>query len=325
MNSSSLAEPTKTVKRKPSSINRPRTSIGPPPAKKENQPPATSSKPRQVDESFLTRMMRPTQASASKTTEKAPTTPPRKSAPRQQGTSNPRSSGGKTSSSASGQRTGPKLAKKSNKETIDTEDGTAAVAAKAPPKMSTIVNVPEVAVHDGKTMDATPTEANEETRQDASSPSLVSPLEEVATDTSLAIASDDVPVDNVDPDDEFAPVDPTLRGETESKQGLSAAIIKDDKEKPAEKSSDVEEPAAAATASEGTNADKGDAMLSIEQNLAQLSLHDGEPKPQGQEHSGSLEKTHVENTKEGKSLGNAVSEGDLFGEVLATRELRAEQ
>ncbi|KAK8061782.1 hypothetical protein PG994_008148 [Apiospora phragmitis] len=57
----------KTLKRQSSTINRPRPSIGPPPQKEAH-----------VDESFLERMMRPTQASKSKTTEKAPITPPKK-------------------------------------------------------------------------------------------------------------------------------------------------------------------------------------------------------------------------------------------------------
>ncbi|KAL6863178.1 hypothetical protein ACO1O0_003422 [Amphichorda felina] len=72
---------TKTVKRQASSINRPRPSLGPPP-KKFAQDHPVPKKDTQVDESFLARMMRPTQASSSKTNEKAPTTPPRRSAVR---------------------------------------------------------------------------------------------------------------------------------------------------------------------------------------------------------------------------------------------------
>lgn len=75
---------TRTVKRKPSTINSSgssRPSIGPPP-KKNGQDGQVPKKESHVDEGFLARMMRPTQSSSSKTTEKAPATPPRKSAHR---------------------------------------------------------------------------------------------------------------------------------------------------------------------------------------------------------------------------------------------------
>ncbi|KAF4121757.1 hypothetical protein GMORB2_1596 [Geosmithia morbida] len=71
---------TKTLRRQPSSLNRSRPSFGPPP-KKPSQDPAPK-KEVHVDEGFLARMMRPTQASASKVTEKAPVTPPRRPATR---------------------------------------------------------------------------------------------------------------------------------------------------------------------------------------------------------------------------------------------------
>lgn len=70
----------KTVKRQTSNISRSRPSLGPPP-KKTTQDQAPK-KETHVDESFLARMMRPTQSSSSKTTEKAPVTPPRKTAKR---------------------------------------------------------------------------------------------------------------------------------------------------------------------------------------------------------------------------------------------------
>ncbi|CAI0646816.1 unnamed protein product [Colletotrichum noveboracense] len=70
------AGPHKTLKRQNSVINRPRPSIGPPP-KKPLQDHPTTKKEKEVDENFLARMMRPTQSSSSKTTEKAPVTPPR--------------------------------------------------------------------------------------------------------------------------------------------------------------------------------------------------------------------------------------------------------
>ncbi|KAK8851974.1 hypothetical protein PGQ11_014453 [Apiospora arundinis] len=71
------AAPPKTLKRQNSTINRPRPSIGPPPKQMAKDHPVVK-KEAHVDESFLARMMRPTAASASKTTEKAPITPPKK-------------------------------------------------------------------------------------------------------------------------------------------------------------------------------------------------------------------------------------------------------
>ncbi|KAL0934728.1 uncharacterized protein CTRU02_209319 [Colletotrichum truncatum] len=70
------APATKTLKRQKSVINHPRPSIGPPPKKPLQDHPITK-KEKEVDENFLARMMRPTQSSSSKTTEKAPVTPPR--------------------------------------------------------------------------------------------------------------------------------------------------------------------------------------------------------------------------------------------------------
>ncbi|KAK3945470.1 hypothetical protein QBC46DRAFT_372316 [Diplogelasinospora grovesii] len=68
---------TKSLKRQSSTINRPRPSLGPPPKLPAKDHPPTK-KEKEVDESFLARMMRPTAASSSKTNEKVPTTPPRK-------------------------------------------------------------------------------------------------------------------------------------------------------------------------------------------------------------------------------------------------------
>ncbi|KAI5457956.1 hypothetical protein BGZ63DRAFT_53852 [Mariannaea sp. PMI_226] len=67
----------KTVKRQPSSISRSRPSLGPPPKKTAGEP-NSKKEAAPVDEGFLARMMRPTQSSSSKTTDKAPLTPPRK-------------------------------------------------------------------------------------------------------------------------------------------------------------------------------------------------------------------------------------------------------
>ncbi|KAK7987237.1 hypothetical protein PG988_002225 [Apiospora saccharicola] len=67
----------KTLKRQSSTINRPRPSIGPPPKQMAKDHPVVK-KEAHVDESFLERMMRPTQASKSKVAQKAPVTPPKK-------------------------------------------------------------------------------------------------------------------------------------------------------------------------------------------------------------------------------------------------------
>ncbi|EFQ31908.1 uncharacterized protein GLRG_07052 [Colletotrichum graminicola M1.001] len=68
--------PPRTLRRQNSVINRPRPSIGPPPKKPLQDHPITK-KEKEIDESFLARMMRPTASSSSKLTEKAPVTPPR--------------------------------------------------------------------------------------------------------------------------------------------------------------------------------------------------------------------------------------------------------
>ncbi|KAF4998410.1 hypothetical protein FGRMN_3195 [Fusarium graminum] len=72
----------KAAKRQPSTSNvsRSRPSLGVPPKKAVDQ--SQTKKEAPVDESFLARMMRPTQASSSKTAEKVPTTPPRKTTKR---------------------------------------------------------------------------------------------------------------------------------------------------------------------------------------------------------------------------------------------------
>ncbi|TLD26910.1 hypothetical protein PspLS_04804 [Pyricularia sp. CBS 133598] len=66
-----------TLRRQSSTINRPRPSIGPPPKAAAVDHPLTKRE-KPVDEGFLARMMRPTQASSSKTHEKVAASPPRK-------------------------------------------------------------------------------------------------------------------------------------------------------------------------------------------------------------------------------------------------------
>ncbi|CAP60335.1 uncharacterized protein PODANS_1_6350 [Podospora anserina S mat+] len=71
----SKAAPGKTLKRQSSTVGRSRPSIGPPPPQPAKDHAPKKEKP--VDESFLARMMRPTQASANKVTQKVPISPPR--------------------------------------------------------------------------------------------------------------------------------------------------------------------------------------------------------------------------------------------------------
>ncbi|KAL2129261.1 hypothetical protein VTI74DRAFT_7998 [Chaetomium olivicolor] len=71
--------PAKTLRRQNSTINRPRPSLGPPPKQPAKDHPPTK-KEKEVDQGFLARMMRPTQSSASKATEKVHASPPRKTA-----------------------------------------------------------------------------------------------------------------------------------------------------------------------------------------------------------------------------------------------------
>ncbi|KAJ9151826.1 hypothetical protein NKR23_g2773 [Pleurostoma richardsiae] len=69
----------KGLKRQSSTINRPRPSLGLPPKQPAKDHPPTKRETA-VDEGFLARMMRPTQASSSKTHEKVAVSPPRKPA-----------------------------------------------------------------------------------------------------------------------------------------------------------------------------------------------------------------------------------------------------
>lgn len=75
--SGSKAAPTKGLRRQSSTINRPRPSLGPPPKQPAKDHPPTR-KEKEVDQGFLARMMRPTASSASKTTDKVHTSPPRR-------------------------------------------------------------------------------------------------------------------------------------------------------------------------------------------------------------------------------------------------------
>jgi len=86
----------RTIRKQPSSIHGSRPTVGPPP-KQPSSSVASAHREKQVDEGFLARMMRPTQSSSSKTNEKAPPTPPRRSGQRQvqpSTTNSPRTSNG---------------------------------------------------------------------------------------------------------------------------------------------------------------------------------------------------------------------------------------
>ncbi|EEY17779.1 predicted protein [Verticillium alfalfae VaMs.102] len=89
---------TKTLRKQRSSINQSRPSLGPPPKKAQDHP--VTKKEREVDEGFLARMMRPTQSSSSKLSDKVPITPPRKAAPKKDASSTKAS----TSTTASGRK-----------------------------------------------------------------------------------------------------------------------------------------------------------------------------------------------------------------------------
>ncbi|KAG8407714.1 hypothetical protein J3459_016122 [Metarhizium acridum] len=70
-----------SIKGQGSSSSRSRPSLGPPP-NKQSQVTVSHKRQSNVDEGFLARMMRPTQSSSSKTTDKAPVTPPKRAAQR---------------------------------------------------------------------------------------------------------------------------------------------------------------------------------------------------------------------------------------------------
>ncbi|KAG8156966.1 hypothetical protein KVR01_013188 [Diaporthe batatas] len=78
-NSARSASRTKALGRSSSAAGRQRPSFGPPPKQPAKDHPV-AKKDAKVDEGFLARMMRPTQASASKKNEKVPVTPPRRPA-----------------------------------------------------------------------------------------------------------------------------------------------------------------------------------------------------------------------------------------------------
>ncbi|KAH7005142.1 hypothetical protein EDB82DRAFT_70830 [Fusarium venenatum] len=114
----------KTVKRQPSNVGRPRPSLGPPPKKPSD--PTHARKEAPVDEGFLARMMRPTQASSSKTAEKVPTTPPKKTAKRSS------SSGTDPSRREFGVKT-PGSARKQTRKPVESKPSAGSVASDEAP------------------------------------------------------------------------------------------------------------------------------------------------------------------------------------------------
>ncbi|KZL70324.1 mucin-7 precursor protein [Colletotrichum tofieldiae] len=196
------AAPPKTLKRQNSVINRARPSIGPPPKKPLQDHPITK-KDKEIDESFLARMMRPTASSSSKLTEKAPVTPPRSRSARP-------SSGKKSSASRSpkralsrpaASRTGSPFAKKEAPitqvapETAKVETAEAAVElaekAEAPrtPEAKAPVT-PEPIVEEAVTESSSTKEAEIEALAEetaAASPELEAVVEERAEEPELDI------------------------------------------------------------------------------------------------------------------------------------------
>ncbi|KAF5600339.1 hypothetical protein FPANT_2508 [Fusarium pseudoanthophilum] len=120
----------KTVKRQPSNVGRSRPSLGPPP--KKTSDPAHPKKEAPVDESFLARMMRPTQASAQKTSEKVPTTPPKKTAKR------PTSSGADATRREGSMKT-PGSAKKPARKAAESKSVTGSVSSDETSKVEPVV------------------------------------------------------------------------------------------------------------------------------------------------------------------------------------------
>ncbi|KAK2682594.1 hypothetical protein RAB80_000540 [Fusarium oxysporum f. sp. vasinfectum] len=112
--------------------------LGPPPKKASD--PAHPKKEAPVDESFLARMMRPTQASAQKTSEKVPTTPPKKTAKR------PTSSGADATRRESSMKT-PGSAKKPARKAAESKSVTGSVVSDETFKVEPVVEekVPEPA------------------------------------------------------------------------------------------------------------------------------------------------------------------------------------
>jgi len=69
-------------KRPMSAFGRSRPSVGPPPGRSSQADSSVAKRPSHVDEGFLARMTRPTQASSCKTARKSPSSPPRRVRPR---------------------------------------------------------------------------------------------------------------------------------------------------------------------------------------------------------------------------------------------------
>lgn len=118
---------TRTLKHKPSSANvgRARPSLGPPPKSGAKEQPAVK-KESHVDESFLARMMRPTQSSAKKTSEKVPVTPPRNQvAPKKVNTKEVEKNAKKLTSKIQGSSTQTKTPKADAKSVTAKTDRTA--------------------------------------------------------------------------------------------------------------------------------------------------------------------------------------------------------
>ncbi|KAM5342831.1 hypothetical protein ACJ41O_013797 [Fusarium nematophilum] len=178
----------KTVKRQASTIGRSRPSLGPPPKKTTSE---HTKKEAPVDEGFLARMMRPTQASSSKTTEKVPVTPPRKTARR------PSSSGTDHTSRRESNIKAPGSAKKLVRKQAESKDpakSTASVESTSVTADGT-ETAPEPAVSEisdaavDKTEDTEPVPASEEVNEPE--PEVIA-AEEAPVETASAKISEEV-------------------------------------------------------------------------------------------------------------------------------------
>jgi hypothetical protein len=201
----------KGLKRQSSVINRPRPSFGPPPKKVAEDHPIVKTD-REVDDSFLARMMRPTQSSSSKTNEKTPVTPPRKTAIKK-----PAGKDGPGSVKREGSAKKPESTKGVANATVPSTQSAATKSiskssTSTPPKVERTEAVPTKA-SDSMVVEDEPQLESSEEKTLASTPSIVTleeqlsaPVEQLSTDfgkVSLSNEQSDVP-DGKEPSEEPA-------------------------------------------------------------------------------------------------------------------------
>ncbi|KAL2755708.1 hypothetical protein ACRALDRAFT_1076785 [Sodiomyces alcalophilus JCM 7366] len=215
----STSTPNKTIRRQRSTISHLRPSVGPPPKKSHADHPVTH-KDREVDESFLARMMRPTQSSNSKVTDKVPVTPPRRGNTR----NTPGSARGTTSASASGK----KMAAKSAQPVTGSPGPKSARPAAAAPKVT----------------------ASAKETQDDVAPSVVAEAE--LRDVAKAVQSLDLGANNKKDESEAKPT-PHSTAESEQAPEPATEVTVEETEEPVAEPAPVEEPEV--TKNDATEAD----------------------------------------------------------------------